>query len=63
MNTLIVIVLIVASVLAARLLGAAVMAAILVGLSLATFLLLFIAGWVAQDYIGTAGARRRPFYP
>ena len=62
MNSMIVIMLIMASVLAARLLGTAVVAALFAGFSIAIFLLLFIAGWVAQEYINAAGLRRRPSY-
>jgi hypothetical protein len=63
MNSLIVIVLLMASALAAPLLGSAVVAVLFAGFSVAIFLLLFVAGWVAQDYIDTAGARRPPSYP
>jgi hypothetical protein len=63
MNSMIVIVLLMVSALAAPLLGSAVMAGLVAGFSVAIFLLLFVAGWVAQDYIDAAGARRPTSYP
>ena len=63
MNSLIVIMLMVVSVFAARLLGAALVASLLAGFSVAIFFLLFVAGWVAQDYLDAAGVHRRPSYP
>ncbi|MEX5218778.1 MAG: hypothetical protein AB7G68_07195 [Nitrospiraceae bacterium] len=63
MNKLIVIALMVVSVFAARLVGAALVASLLAGFSVAIFFLLFVAGWMAQDYLDAAGMHRRPSYP
>ena len=63
MNTLIVIALVIASALVAQSLGTAIVAEILVGLCLAVFLLLFVAGWVAQEHIPDAARQRHPFSP
>ncbi len=60
-NTLIVIALVIASALVTQSLGTAIVAEILVGLCLAVFLLLFVAGWVAQEHI--PARQRHPFSP
>lgn len=57
MNRFICVVLFTTLALATHAFGAVVVANLLVGLSLTTFLLLFIAGWVARQYISLPARR------